>query len=49
MNWDILWDILEVHEFEFATGIQAPAGTCKLMNIASTNCIKCQMLHVFLM
>ena len=32
-----------------ATGIQAPAGTCKLMNIAiQTNCIKYQMLHVFL-
>ena len=32
-----------------ATGIQAPAGTCKLMNIAiRTNCIKYQMLHVIL-
>ena len=32
-----------------ATGIQAPAGTCKLMNIAiRTNCIKYQMLHVSL-
>ena len=30
-----------------ATGIQAPAGPCKLMNIAiRTNCIKYQMLHV---
>ena len=36
--------VLEVH----ATGIQVPAGPCKLMNIAiGTNCIKCQMLHVF--
>ena len=32
-----------------ATGIQAPAGPCKLMNIAiPTNCIKYQMLHVSL-
>ena len=32
-----------------ATGIQAPADTCKLMNIAiRTNCIKYQMLHVIL-
>ena len=32
-----------------ATGIQAPAGPCKLMNIAiGTNCIKYQMLHVIL-
>ena len=29
-----------------ATRIQAPAGPCKLMNIAiGTNCIKYQMLH----
>ena len=32
-----------------ATRIQAPAGPCKLMNIAiPTNCIKYQMLHVSL-
>ena len=32
-----------------ATGIQTPAGPCKFMNIAiRTNCIKYQMLHVFL-
>ena len=32
-----------------ATRIQAPAGPCKLMNIAiRTNCIKYQMLHVIL-
>ena len=39
--------VLEIHEL--ATGIQAPAGTCKLINIAlRTNCIKYQMLHVIL-
>ena len=32
-----------------ATGIQAPTGTCKLMNIAiRTSCIKYQMLQVSL-
>ena len=29
-----------------ATGIQVPAGTCELMNIA--NCIKYQMQHVYI-
>ena len=30
--------------------IQVPAGPCKLVNIAiPTNCIKYQMLHVFVM
>ena len=41
--------VLEVLD-ALATGIQAQAGTCKLMNIAiQTNCIKYQMLHVFVM
>ena len=38
-----------VHTTRRTSNLQAPAGTCKLMNIAiGTNCIKYQMLHVIL-
>ena len=47
-NYVAMTTLITTHVDALATGIQAPAGPCKLMNIAiRTNCIKYQMLHVF--
>ena len=49
LKYTLYWRYINWRPDALATGIQAPAGPCKLMNIAiRINCIKYQMLHVSL-